>query len=183
VPGSRGLALLQAVLDRKARLTVMTNSLEATDAPLVHTGYSRYRRDMLKMGVELREVGATLTRESGLFGNFRSSLGRLHAKLLVIDNERLFIGSMNMDGRSAVHNTEIGLMVASPELAAQVAGLFQAESRASTYRLRLAADDQSIEWLATEAGREVTHRAEPGVGLAQRMKLSLLSAFIAEDLL
>ena len=134
------------------------------------------------MGVKLQELGATLSQKSSSLGDFRSSSGRLHAKLAVIDGQRLFIGSMNMDGRSDRHNTELGLVIDSRELAAEVAELFRAGAQGATYRLQLA-DDERIEWLATEDGRDVTHTKEPGrtAGLATR--LTLMTALISEDLL
>ena len=183
VPGEAGMAMLQAVAERGATLTVTTNSLGATDEPLVHAGYSRYRVAMLEMGVKLQELGATLSRKAGLLGNFRSSQGRLHAKLAVIDGERLFIGSMNMDGRSARYNTELGLLIDSPELAAEVAALFKAGAQASTYRLRLADGGQRIEWLARNGEHEVTHEQEPDLGVGQGLKLALMSALVDEDML
>ena len=97
------------------RVVVMTNSLAATDEPLVHFGYSRYRRAMLKMGVMLYELSPTLdgaSRERS--ATARSSLGRLHAKLAIVDSRWLMVGSMNMDGRSARSNTEIGIVIDSP---------------------------------------------------------------------
>jgi cardiolipin synthase C len=180
VPGDSGMAMLRQVQERGATVNVTTNSLGATDEPLVHGGYSKYRVSMLKMGVKLQELGATL--KTGQLGDFRSSSGRLHAKLAVIDGQRLFIGSMNMDGRSERHNTELGLVIDSRELAAEVAELFRAGAQGASYRLQLAADER-IEWLATEDGREVTHTKEPGRTAGLATKLTLLTALISEDLL
>ncbi|HEY6511898.1 MAG TPA: phospholipase D family protein [Burkholderiaceae bacterium] len=182
VPGDAGMAMLRQVQERGVSVDVTTNSLGATDEPLVHAGYSKYRLAMLKMGVRLQELGATLSQQSSQLGDFRSSSGRLHAKLAVVDGQRLFIGSMNMDGRSDRHNTELGLVIHSRELAAEVAELFRAGAQRATYRLQLAENDR-IEWLATEDGCDVTHTREPGrtAGLATR--LTLLGSLISEDLL
>jgi putative cardiolipin synthase len=185
VPGEAGMAMLRQVQQRGATVNVTTNSLGATDEPLVHAGYARYRVALLKMDVKLQELGATLSQKTGLLGDFRSSSGRLHAKLAVIDGRRLFIGSMNMDGRSERHNTELGLVIDSPELAAEVVELFRAGAQGASYRLQLAGavGREHIEWLAREDGREVVHAAEPDQppGLATRFKL--LAALISEDLL
>ncbi|HSW25898.1 MAG TPA: phospholipase D family protein [Burkholderiaceae bacterium] len=182
VPGDAGMAMLRQVQERGATVDVTTNSLGATDEPLVHAGYSKYRLSLLKMGVKVQELGAALSQKTSSLGDFRSSSGRLHAKLAVIDGQRLFIGSMNMDGRSERHNTELGLVIDSRELAAEAAELFRAGAQGATYRLQLA-DDERIEWLATEDGRDVTHTKEPGrtAGLATR--LTLMTALISEDLL
>src|SRR5207245_8945159 len=91
--------------------------------PVVHWRYARYRQAMLKMGVAIRELGARLSSRSTAFGDFHSSLARLHAKLAVVDQQRLFIGSMNMDRRSARLNTELLLAIDSRDLSAEVASL------------------------------------------------------------
>ena len=85
VPGDAGLAMLRQVQERGATVNVTTNSLGATDEPLVHASYSKYRMPLLKMGVKLQELGASLSQKSDSLGDFRSSSGRLHAKLVVID--------------------------------------------------------------------------------------------------
>ena len=181
VPGESGMAVLQDVLDKQVRLTVVTNSLGATDEPLVHWGYARYRPAMLKMGVALRELGARLSGRTSAFGDFHSSLARLHAKLAVVDQQRLFIGSMNMDARSARLNTELLLAIDSRELSAEVASLLTGEQASLTYRLRLAGEDDHIEWVSTEGPHEVAHRTEPDCGWGLRLKLATLSAFVNEE--
>jgi len=182
VPGESGMATLQQALDKQVQLTVVTNSLSATDEPLAHWGYARYRTAMLKMGVAIRELGARLSERSG-FGDFHSSLARLHAKLAVVDQQRLFIGSMNMDRRSERLNTELLLAIDSRELSAEVASLLSGEHASLTYRLRLAGEDGHIEWLSSEGQHEVAHRAEPGCGWGLRLKLATLSAFVDEEML
>jgi putative cardiolipin synthase len=183
VPGANGMAMLEDAAQRQVRTTVMTNSLGATDEPLVHSGYSRYRHAMLKIGVKLLEVGSTLAPKSGALGDFRSSLGRLHAKLAVVDRRHVFIGSMNMDGRSAHYNTEMGLVIDSEALAGAISTMLQRDGESSTYRVQLAADNEAIEWHATDEGRPVVHTAEPDSSWLQRVRLSVLSSFVAEDLL
>ncbi len=183
IPGRGGMAMLRDAAGRQVRTTVMTNSLGATDEPVVHAGYAGYRHAMLKMGVKLHELGAMLSRKSSLFAKIGSSTGRLHAKVAVIDRRHLVIGSMNMDGRSERHNTEIALLIDSAELAGDVADLFHDDAHASSYRLRLSADEQRIEWLALDAGAQRLFTAEPGASLASGLKQALLVAVIDEDLL
>lgn len=183
IPGVDGMALLQGLCSQHTRLTVLTNSLGATDEPLVHAGYAKYRRAMLTMGVKLHELGAALLPTHSLLGGLHSSAGRLHAKVAVIDGQRLVVGSMNMDARSARHNTEISLLIDSPALAAEVTRLYQSEVLAGAYQLRLAANATGIEWRSQVVGREVLHAAEPDAGLARTLRLMLLGALVSEDLL
>ncbi|REM39360.1 phospholipase D family protein, partial [Mycobacterium tuberculosis] len=110
IPGTRGMAMMKAAIERGGRITVVTNSLGATDEPLAYAGYERYRADMLKIGVTIYEIAPTLTGRSGRFGDFGKSISRLHAKLAIVDDDRFFVGSMNLDHRSAAVNTEMGLV-------------------------------------------------------------------------
>ena len=183
VPGTRGLALMRQAIDHDVRVVVMTNAFAATDEPLVHWGYARYRAEMLRMGVELYELSPTVGRSARERGEAGSSLGRLHAKLAVIDRRQLLIGSMNMDARSMRSNTELALLIDSLALSDEVARTLQRDRETSTYRLRAGARPARVEWVENEAGREVVHHDEPDAGWATRLKLNLISLFVAEELL
>ena len=124
-------------MKQKVKVTVITNSLAATDEPLVHTGYSRYRTRMLQAGVDLYELSPTRTQQTKRLGMFGSSLGRLHAKTAVIDKKMIFIGSMNLDPRSASTNTEFGMFIESPALAKELLRVINISKLESAYRLRL----------------------------------------------
>ena len=183
IPGQRGLELMREARDDGVRISVLTNSLAATDEPLAHWGYARYRKAMLKMGVDLNELSPTRIRQAGMLGNFSSSLGRLHAKLAVVDRRWLMVGSMNMDLRSSRSNTELGLAIDSPELAAEAASLLEQHWVSSNYRLRIGNGSERIEWIAAEDDGEVVHAAEPHTDWLLRFRLGLLSMFVSEDLL
>ena len=114
IPGKEGMKFLKAAMAHKLRISVLTNGVGATDEQLVYWRYSQYRLEMLKLGIQLYEVSPTLARDVSRFGVFGRSFRRLHAKVAVIDRERLFIGSMNFDPRSAWSNTESGLLVDRP---------------------------------------------------------------------
>src|SRR6202795_2798727 len=106
VPGKDGVALFARLVDQGVHIRILTNSLASTDSPLVHNGYSRYRVELLKLGIELSEVRPKLGQKRARFHPFRGSNASLHAKALVIDQRTVFIGSMNMDARSARFNSE-----------------------------------------------------------------------------
>ena len=183
VPGTDGLSTLRGALAKAAQVTVITNSLAATDEPLVHVGYARYRRALLQMGVALYEVMAPNVAwrpEAATDG--RASLGRLHAKLTVIDGRRLVVGSMNMDLRSARWNTELSLVIESESLAEKVRVMLRGEHLPGSYRLRLA-DASRIEWVTSRDGVEVVHAREPRATAAGQFQRWLQSRFVSEDLL
>ena len=186
IPGQRGMAMMKAVgaTDENGRITLVTNSLSATDEPLVHASYKRYRLDMLKAGVRIYELSPQLSRQSGRLGNFGRSFGRLHAKAAVIDVRWTVIGSMNLDARSALLNTEISLAIDSPELAQTVVRLAEETLASGAYRLRLAPDGERILWVHTGAdGKEVVRDDEPDDNWPLRLKLWLLSLLVGEELL
>jgi len=77
IPGPLGIAAFEALGQRQVKMTVLTNSLAATDEPLVHTGYARYRPQLLQAGVELYELSPELSRRHARLGLFGSSTGRI----------------------------------------------------------------------------------------------------------
>jgi putative cardiolipin synthase len=89
------------------------------------------------------------------------SLGRLHAKAAVIEQSMVYLGSLNLDRRSESTNTELGLAMC-PELAKEVIRVINVSKLQSSYRLQIAPDGQSLEWLATESGRRGTFRGAGG---------------------
>ena len=183
VPGDRGMAIIAALRARGVRLTAMTNSLGATDEPLVYAGYSSYRLPMLDLGVDLYEISGSRVKRNRRQNLFGASLGRLHAKLAVIDKRWLFVGSMNFDPRSATINTELGLVIDSPQLAREMLRIIDIDRLQSAYRLRKTANGACCEWLGYDDDAEMLLTEEPDSSLWQRIKLILLRPFVPESLL
>ncbi|SFN11911.1 phosphatidylserine/phosphatidylglycerophosphate/cardiolipin synthase family protein [Variovorax sp. OV329] len=182
VPGERGLLAMRNAAAR-VRVSVVTNSLGTTDEPLAHFGYARYRVALLDMGVNLYELMPpdAAVHESEDRG---PSLGRLHAKVAVVDGRWLSIGSMNMDRRSAHSNTEMALIIDSPVLAAQASALLHAQRLPRSYQLRAGGAGRTrLQWVARDGDRQVVHATEPSLNWGRRMRLSVLSAVIDEELL
>ncbi len=182
VPGDEGVGLMRDLIARGVHIRILTNSLASTDAPLVHNGYARYRIRLLKMGVELYEVRPRLGQKRARFHPFRSANASLHAKALVIDRRTVFIGSLNMDGRSKRFNSELGLVVRSPEIARQVAGILDDISADGSYKLTLDPAGHIL-WSIGEGSDERVWHTEPETTLMQRFALKLLAPFAPEELL
>lgn len=181
VPGGGGMAAMTEARKAGIRLVVFTNSLAASDEPLVNGAYARYRPELLRLGVELHEISPTLTVKRKRLGVFGTSRGALHAKLAVVDHKALFLGSMNLDPRSATLNTELGLIIESPELVTQLMGRLD---HASGYQVRLTPDGKEIEWVQEDIEGETTstvvHRDEPEVSVWLRFKVWLLTHLVPE---
>ncbi len=186
VPGKKGLENLRGLRHRGVRIRVLTNSLASTDVPLVHAGYARYRKDLLRAGIELYEIDKKLTRwqrrqKKGLSGSSKSSL---HAKSFVIDRERVFIGSMNMDPRSIVENTELGMMIESPEIAIRLNQWFDTYVADSAFRLALGTNDKGHEivvWRRELEGAARIYTTEPNTGFWRRLWVGFMRLFVIES--
>jgi putative cardiolipin synthase len=182
VPAPEEIQLLRGLRQRSARVRILTNSLNSTNELAAHAGYVHYRRQLLHDGVELYEVRALLgnSRGSGQpekmsrHGNFG-----LHAKLFVFDRKKLFAGSMNFDQRSRHINTEIGLIIESPELAAQTAVRFEAMTQLSNaYAVALLSPESAhspLIWRTQENGKMVEYHKEPSRSLWRRIRVGFLT--------
>jgi cardiolipin synthase C len=107
---------------------------------------------------------------------------RLHAKAALVDREQVYLGSMNFDPRSRDLNTEFGLIVRSPELAAELQALLQLWMREGAYRLHLDDDGHTLHWTAGDSDIHVED-AEPDTDFGSRLLLDLLEPFVPEELL
>jgi putative cardiolipin synthase len=183
IPGELGMESFRNLERDKVKVTVITNSLAATDEPLVHNGYARYRTRMLQAGVDLYELSPTRTQQTKRLGMFGTSLGRLHAKTAVIDRKTIFIGSMNLDPRSASTNTEFGMFIESPALAKELLRVINISKLDSAYRLRLDPQSGSLQWLTVEDDKEVILGVEPESSFWLRVHNMLLGWVVPEQLL
>jgi putative cardiolipin synthase len=183
IPGERGMVFFTEQRARGVQIKVLTNSLAATDEPLVHVGYRKYRREMLRIGIDLYELSPVRVQRASRLGMFSTSQGRLHAKTAVADRRHIFIGSMNFDPRSEKTNTEMGLFIDSPQLAREVLRLMDLDKLQASYRLMLAPDGEGLIWTASDGEGEVIFDDEPEASFATKFWLDLLAPLAPEELL
>ena len=158
---------------RGLRVVVVTNSLSSTDVAPVHAGYAHSRKALLEAGVELWEIRDDPTRQDRERRGLGHSASSLHTKAFAVDRRYLFVGSFNFDPRSVNINTEMGLVVDAPRLAAPAVDRLLHALPAHAYRLRLDADGD-IEWVALENTIEVVYRTEPHTSFWQRFQVGVL---------
>jgi cardiolipin synthase C len=173
VPGKEGVAWIRDLTDHGVRVTILTNSLAATDVVAVNAGYQHYREDLLAAGVrlyELKPVGSSKVKAQRRF--FGSSRASLHAKTYVFDRQTVFIGSMNLDPRSSRLNTEIGVLCNSPAIAGQVVDDVEPNLDTVAWRVEQRTDadgKRHIVWIDTaENGTVTTLDSEPDVSFTRR---------------
>jgi putative cardiolipin synthase len=140
IPGDRSIEMLQQMKGRGVRTKILTNSLASHDVPAVNSHYKQWRKRLLDAGVELHEIrhdAAIKPLVSDTPPTNAEFMG-LHSKGMVVDRQRVYIGSMNFDPRSAFINTEMGLIVESPSLAEALAALIERDMQpANSWRVSL----------------------------------------------
>ena len=183
VPGSTGVKAFTDLSARGVAVAILTNSLATNDVPVVHVAYTRYRTELVRAGVDLYELRPSAFEHRTWDSIPGLSHGRLHAKVAVIDDSMVYIGSMNLDPRSESANTELGIVAHCPELARDVSRVFDATTRRSSYRLRLGAESDRLEWLIMGDPRERTLASEPDSDSLLQFRNRLLELFVPAQLL
>jgi len=189
VPGASGTRFLTEVAHRGVSVRVLTNSLASTDEPAVHSGYAHYRRQLLEAGVQLHELRPEPGAAQPATAGGTSSGVSLHAKALVVDRQYVFIGSLNMDQRSKLLNTEMGLIVDSTRLAQAVREFFDTATQPeNAFAVVLPSSEAKkgqakMTWLWSEGGHAMSAQSDPGVSGKRRMEVFLLRLLPIESLL
>jgi len=186
VPGEKGVEFMSELKKRGVEVKILTNSLAATDVGIVHSGYAKYRKDLLRAGIDLYELNKTISKKERLAkkGLAGSSQASLHAKTFVLDRRWIFIGSMNFDPRSVYENTEIGVMLDSSELARYMAQEFDTDIDKSAFKLELHTDEngcQHVLWHGHEDGKEQVFTVDPHTSFWRRLGTRFLGLLPIES--
>lgn len=204
VPGQPMMKVFADLRSRGVRIRVLTNSLASNDAPAAHAGYARYRKQLLGIGVELYEMRAEQEGSPGGLGsgiNARGSSSRgafgsgggvggskagtsrasLHSKAVIIDGRLSVIGSMNLDLRSQLKNSEVALVIRSPALARESIRLVETSMARGAYRLDLAGG--SLRWRAPAGAGFEDATSEPDAGAKLKLLVRILGPFAPDEML
>ena len=183
VPGRQMLETFEQLRQRGVAIRVLTNSLASTDAPAAHAGYARHRPQLLKLGVALHEMradaqegsprGSTQGVLAGVAGGSKggSSRASLHSKAVVIDRRLVVIGSMNLDLRSQLHNSEVALVIRSAPLSRQAGQLVDRSMATQAWRVEV--DGDTLRWRAPPGVSWPEPGQEPNAPLRLRLRLML----------
>lgn len=177
VPRKTGVKYLQDLSKKGVQVRILTNSLASTNHSFVHAGYAKHRNELLRAGVELYEVNVKMQNKEEQKGDFSDTKIVLHAKSFVFDREKVFIGSLNLDPRSTLHNTEIGVVLKSENIANQLADWFDQNIERVAFRLAFETDREGYEkvvWQGLENGEKVTYNHDPHTGFWLRFYTGFL---------
>jgi len=177
----RGLAAVDGMRARGVHVRVLTNSLASNDVLAAHAGHAAKRKQLVAAGVELYELRSDPAVEKESFRLSGSSRSSLHCKAFVFDRKDVFIGSLNLDPRSGDINTEAGLYVESPELAAQViTHMDDGVLPQNSYRVLLDADNH-LYWVTETDGKAERFDHDPNSTLWQRIKSRIIQMLPVRD--
>ena len=213
VPTQAGVDAFARLRQQGVRVRILTNSLEATDVDAVHAGYEKYRKPLLRLGVELYEMRADLNLQpqsaaaqaanklraedrrepaspAALTGSTGSSAtgssgASLHAKTFAVDGKQLFVGSFNFDPRSAVLNTELGVVIKQPEMAQQVSTTLDQHLPRMAYKVQLD-ERKNLTWTSQNPQpphEEQVFSHDPGTSWFKRLLVRVMSWLPIEGLL
>lgn len=177
VPTKDGVDTLVELADSGINIKILTNSFDATDVTAVHSGYSQWRPKLLKSGIKIYELKSTASeedRENKLWKARSQSSTSLHAKTFAIDDHQVFIGSYNVDPRSANINTEMGVIINDDELARQLHEALSDDLLSQAYEVKLT-DDNHLQWHTMENGEKKVYESEPRVDLSDHIWLTIMS--------
>ena len=169
---------LRELVRRGVRVRLLTNSLASNDVPAVNGHYKRFRKPLIEAGVELfetRDDAAIKATVADTPPTQARHMGQ-HAKAIVIDRARVFIGSMNLDPRSTNLNSENGVIVESASLGAAVATILERDTLPENAWRVTVGPDGELRWVAGD--QELVF--EPARNLWQRVKDSL-AVFLPPD--
>ncbi|WP_066799878.1 phospholipase D family protein [Moraxella oblonga] len=183
VPTRQGERMLSTLAGSGKSVHVLTNTLAANDVAVVHSGYAKYRKELLKNGVNLYELKDSATvKPAKVRGVYDGKGASLHAKTFTVDNRYLYVGSFNFDPRSANLNTELGLLIDNPQLASVLSQKLHEDVRANVYEVKLD-DHGKLHWYSQEDGQEVVSDKEPQSSLSRRIQVWIASRLPIEWLL
>jgi putative cardiolipin synthase len=173
VPRKSGVAAISDIAARGVRVTIITNSLAANNQFTVHSGYAPSRKPLLQSGVRIYEIRPDAEVMGTEYVDSEGGRATLHTKAFIVDRQRVFIGSFNFDPRSANINTEMGVIIDDPNMAAYFAERIAAALPPQSYEVFLNADGK-VRWRGIESGEETVFRKEPETNWWQRFRVNMV---------
>ena len=185
VPTKDGVRTLIKLAQQGVKVRILTNSFNATDVSAVHAGYAQWRVPLLQAGIEIYELKAIASkedRENKLWRARSQSSTSLHAKAFAVDDHSVFIGSYNVDPRSANINTEMGVVIEDEELAFKLHKAISDDLLNQAYKVVLT-DQGRLQWQTLENSEMIYLNKEPHIDLVDSLWIGIMSSLPIDWLL
>lgn len=177
-----GIETTRQLTEKGVRVRTLTNALAGNDVVAAQAGHTKRRPEVIEAGMEVYELrpdAPALLSQVAPYA--RDTRAALHTKSLVVDGEKSFIGSFNLDPRSADINSEIGLLVHSRAFAKQVESfLDEGVKPENAYRVTLDERGRTI-WTTTVDGETRTWTRDPETSPGRRFMNRLFMLLPIED--
>jgi len=188
IPSDKLMDELKSERERDVNVIIITNSLASTDVFPVYSGYKDDIKPLVEMGVKLYELKPD---------SFKKSISRtewanpnsisLHTKMIIFDDDRLGVGSANIDPRSSKLNTELLMIINSEKLTKEKRkDLDRVINLKNFYQLSWGKYPKEFDddithygpiWHTLEDGKEKIYYAPPHVGFWKRLGTDVISLF------
>jgi putative cardiolipin synthase len=168
IPDEKTIARLKEMTSQGVEFRVLTNSLASQDVAAVNSHYKQWREPLLAAGAQLHEIRPDAEIRSTVADTppVTAEFMGLHTKGIVIDREKVFIGSLNLDPRSFETNSEMGIIIASPDLATRLADVMErGMAPENSWRLEIG-DDGVLRWISADGVLET----QPARNMSQRVQ-------------
>jgi putative cardiolipin synthase len=164
IPQQKNAPGYRELRERGVTVRMLTNSLASTDVVPVNAHYSNTRPQLVELGIQLYEMKPwAASRELYIAHATRSKAHlALHGKAAVFDRKTVFVGSFNLDPRSAVLDTETVFVVHSAELAEQFLEAFATDFEpANAWRIAKVSGKHKVAWITEQPMRIVVEPHDP----------------------
>ena len=175
VPGQGGLEHMLREEKSGVHMTIVTNSLASTNAPTVYAKWEKYRRQLIESGADVYEFMLSAENLRGRIHDRerkQSAFSVMHSKTIVFDDDIAWIGSFNLDPRSAYYNTENVAIFESREFAQKLRNMIVKDTITSWH---VTLDNGAPRWTGWRTGDAApkTYRSSPDTSVFRRIWKSI----------
>lgn len=171
VPGKNGVKNIIDAKNKGIKVKVLTNSLSSTDVVPAYSAWREYRDELVENGIdvyEYRSEGYKVKHHSG-------SSASLHSKVLVFDDKITWVGSFNIDPRSALYSTEVVAAFNNEEFAKKMRQYIENDmSFERSWHVTM--EKKNIVWKTFRNGKEEVFKHSPDTTSTQRFLMFIMAA-------
>jgi putative cardiolipin synthase len=167
IPTESLFSFIKETTAKGCDVSILVPALDSNNHTMAHSHYQKYREKLMDVGVQLYEFSgepSEAIRKESDTDPIRADFISLHTKAFVLDRDKVFLGSLNLDPRSININTEHLLFIHSPALAEEMLAMFNTlSSPENAWKIKRNKEGDII-WVSDKEERT----SQPSLGLWQR---------------